>query len=109
MQPLGRWPGDFKEQVGYRKIDYALRNASWNLEWGADYGNLRNNFGLYSWEGVPDRVKQFVEFEGPVEESPEEMSRLIKKAALYFGADLVGICRVHPNWVYSHEYKYHEM
>jgi len=104
MQPLGRWPVEFKEQVGYRKIDYAFRNAAWNLEWGAGYGNLRSNFGLYSWDGVPERIEKWVEAEGPVEESPEEMSRLIKKAASFFGADLVGICRVHPNWVYSHEY-----
>jgi reductive dehalogenase len=32
------------------------------------------------------------------------MTRIVKKAAHFFGADLVGICKVHPNWVYSHEY-----
>jgi reductive dehalogenase len=32
------------------------------------------------------------------------MTRIIKKTAKFFGADLVGICRVHPNWVYSHEF-----
>jgi reductive dehalogenase len=45
-----------------------------------------------------------VECGDPVKESPEEMSRIIKNAARYFGADLVGICQVHPNWVYSHEF-----
>ena len=94
----------FKQTVGYRKIDYAFRNAGWNLEWGAGFGNSRSNFGLYSWDGVPDKIKHFVETGGPVRESPEEMGRIIKKVARFFGADLVGICRVHPNWVYSHEY-----
>ena len=32
------------------------------------------------------------------------MSGLVKNAARFFGADLVGIGKVHPNWVYSREY-----
>jgi hypothetical protein len=88
----------FQEKVGYRKIDYAFRNASWNLEWGAGFGNSRSNSGLYSWEGVNERIKHYVESGDPVTGSPEEMSRIIKKVARFFGADLVGICRVHPNY-----------
>jgi reductive dehalogenase len=94
----------FQEKTGYRKIDYAIRNAAWNLEWGAGMGNSRSNSGLYSWDGVNDKIKQYVESGDPVKESPEEMSRIVKKAARFFGADLVGICKLHPNWVYSNEY-----
>jgi reductive dehalogenase len=35
---------------------------------------------------------------------PKTVTRDIKKAALYFGADLVGICRLDRRWVYSHTY-----
>jgi epoxyqueuosine reductase len=94
----------FQEKVGYRKMDFAFRSASWNLEWDAAFGNSRSNSGLYSWEGVNDRIKHYVETGEPVKETPEEMSRHIKKVAKTFGADLVGICQVHPNWVYSHEF-----
>lgn len=94
----------FQEKMGYRKIDYSFRNASWNLEWGAGFGNSRSNSGLYSWEGVNEKIRHYVESGDPVNASPEQMSRIIKKAAQYFGADLVGICKVHPNWVYSHEF-----
>jgi reductive dehalogenase len=104
MQSLGNWPVEFSDKAGFQKIDYAFRNASWNLEWGAGYGNFRSNFGLYAWEGVPKRVQQWVEAGEPVRDSPEKMSRMVKKVARYFGADLVGICNVHPNWVYSHEF-----
>lgn len=104
MQHLGKWPAEFSEKVGFRKIDYAFRNASWNLEWGAGYGNSRSNYGLYTWDGVPKRVQQWVEAGEPVKDSPEEMGRMVKKVARYFGADLVGICKVQPNWVYSHEF-----
>ncbi len=94
----------FLEKIGYRKIDYAFRNAAWNLEWGFGFGNARSNSGLYAWEGVPAKIKRFVEAGEQVNESPKEMSRIIKKAAKFLGADLVGICKVHPNWIYSHEF-----
>ena len=94
----------FQDKMGYRKIDYAFRNASWNLEWGAGFGNSRSNFGLYSWDGVNDKIKQYVESGDQVKETPEEMSRIIKNAARFLGADLVGIGKVHPNWIYSHEH-----
>ena len=93
----------YQPKVGYRKLDYAFRNAAWNLEWGHAFGNSRSNFGLYSWDAVPAKIKRFVEAGEKVEASPEEMNRIIKKAARFLGADLVGICRVHPNWIYSHE------
>ena len=32
------------------------------------------------------------------------MTYIIKKVARFFGADLVGVCRLHPNWVYSYEF-----
>jgi len=94
----------YQPKIGYRKLDYAFCNATWNLEWGFGFGNLRSNYGLYSWEGVVERIKRYVETGDQVEESPEEMSRVIKRAARFFGAGAVGICRVHPNWVYSHEF-----
>lgn len=107
MQPYSRrFYGEvvFREKPGYRKVDYALRNAAWNLEWTYGLGNSRSNHGLYAWEGVPEKMRRWVETGGPVRESPEKMTRMVKKAARLLGADLVGITRVHPHWVYSHEF-----
>ncbi|MBA7688093.1 Epoxyqueuosine reductase [subsurface metagenome] len=36
--------------------------------------------------------------------NPQTATRDVKKAALYFGADLVGVCRLDRRWVYSHTY-----
>lgn len=94
----------FREKAGYRKIDYAFRNAAWNIEWSAGFGLFRSNSGLYAWEGVNDKIRHWVESGEPVKETPEKMSRIIKKVSRSFGADMVGICRVHPNWVYSYEF-----
>ncbi len=34
--------------------------------------------------------------------APEKATEIVKNLALTLGADMVGICRVNPNWVYSH-------
>ncbi|NOQ96319.1 MAG: reductive dehalogenase [Desulfobacterales bacterium] len=94
----------YQDRYGYRKLDYALRNAAWNIEYGFGFGTMRSNFGLFSWTEVSDKVKRFVETGGPVTNTPEANARIIKKAARFFGADLVGICSAHPNLVYSYEY-----
>lgn len=94
----------YQPKVGYRKIDYAFRNASWALEWKYGMGNARSNFGLYEWDGVPERIRPYAETGDLVKESPEEMSRIVKKVARFYGAGMVGICSVHPNWIYSHEF-----
>lgn len=94
----------YQDRYGYRKLDYALRNAAWNIEYGYAFGNMRGNHGLYSWTHVPDKAKRFVETGGPVDYSPEVNARIVKKAARLLGADLVGFCHAHPNLVYSHEY-----
>jgi reductive dehalogenase len=95
----------YQDRYGFRKLDYALRNASWNIEYDYAMGNMRGNHGLYSWTRIADKAKRFVETGDPVTHSPETNSRVIKKAARFLGADLTGICKLHPNLVYSHEYR----
>ena len=94
----------YQDKYGFRKLDYALRNASWNIEYNYARGCQRSNHGMYSWTHVPDKVKRFIATEGPVILTPEENTQAVKKAARFLGADLVGVCNVHPNLIYSHEY-----
>ena len=35
---------------------------------------------------------------------PVKLTRDLKKAAIYFGADLVGICKLEKRWIYSHSF-----
>ena len=39
---------NFQERYGYRKLDYALRNAAWNMEYDFGFGNMKSDMGLYS-------------------------------------------------------------
>ena len=94
----------YRDEIGFRKLDYAFRNSAWNLEWEYGRGNSRSNYGLYSWDEISDKQRRYIEVDDAVRESPDEMTRVVKKAARFLGASLVGIAKVHPNWIYSHEY-----
>ncbi|GAG48752.1 unnamed protein product, partial [marine sediment metagenome] len=107
MKPYGQRlyrEARYGRNAGFRQLDHAFRIAAWNIEASAGFGNIRGNSGLYSWQGVAPRFEQWLELGDQVKESPEEMSRIVKRVAHFYGADLVGICKFHPNWVYSHEY-----
>ncbi|MFC1639472.1 reductive dehalogenase [Gemmatimonadota bacterium] len=94
---------EYQDKYGFRKLDFALRNASWHIEHGYAFGNMCSNEGLYSWTHVSEKTKRFIEKDGPVEDTPAGNARVVKKAARFLGADLVGVCYAHPNLVYSHE------
>lgn len=93
-----------RDRYGYRKLDYALRNAAWNIENVFAFGGLGGDRGLYSWNDVADDVKRHAESGAPVTHSPEVNARVIKKAAHFLGADLVGVAYAHPNLIYSHKF-----
>ena len=86
---------------GYNLQDIGLRNASWFLESKFSRGIYESNFGLYSWE---DSLYQMSELpmDPPLDsENPEYNTRMIKRAAKFFGADMVGICKLDKRWIYS--------
>jgi epoxyqueuosine reductase len=94
----------YQDRPGWRKEDFALRNGAWAVEWSFGFGNSHGNTGMFAWDGVSWKIQHYIDEGGPVQKDPVQMSALVKKAALLYGADLVGIGPVHPNWVYSHEF-----
>ena len=100
----------FGKTPGYTMRDWAFSMAMWYMErwWG--FGNMVGNEGLFAW--FPDEAERALRDRmapgGKWEVSdPEEMSRNIKKAALYLGASLVGICKLDRRWLYSHRFHPH--
>jgi len=92
----------FRKVDGFQQRDYSIRNAAWHVpdifaEFKADEDRR---------EGFLDSLS--VHREGPSErgevDSPEVNSDLIKRVALAFGADLVGITSYDERWVYTHSY-----
>ncbi len=94
----------YRDRLGYRRHDCALRMGAWNLEHDMACGNSLSNSRLYSWSRVSERLKPYMEAGERMSSSPQKNSKIIKQAARFLGADLVGICGVHPHLIYSHEY-----
>jgi epoxyqueuosine reductase len=97
----------FKNDDGYTLRDWAFAMGSWYLErwWG--FGNIAGNEGLYEWFPDPSKIAERDRMQFGEKwnvNDPHEMSRIIKKAAVFLGASDVGICRVDPRWIYSHRF-----
>ena len=98
---------NFKDDDGYTMLDWAFAMGGWYLErwWG--FGNMIGNEGLYEW--FPDTSKIAERDRMPLGDKwevsdPEEMTRILKKAAMYMGASSVGVCKVDRRWIYSHRF-----
>jgi epoxyqueuosine reductase len=95
---------EFDDRLGWEHRDWAAAAAAWNLEDRHAKGNVRGNFGMYEWEGMSGKGQRIVHGGRRAQGKPEEMSRDVKRIALQFGASAAGVCRVHPAWVYSHQF-----
>ena len=80
---------------GYSHLEFARLLASWTVH---------DCFaGAFSWRRL-GRADPALMSMGQYEVTdPARMSAEIKRVARSFGADLVGICRVNPQWIYSHD------
>jgi len=93
-----------ENRPGYTLQDLAFKNAAWYLELGFAKGVISGKEGLYAWE-----AKQLGESKPPTGlkvtvDNPARMTKVIKKAARFFGASLVGICQLDRRWIYSHSF-----
>jgi len=99
-----------KKITGWDVEEYSAVAASWSIEHNFAKGLRRSDYGLYSWDS-PNNLKdknihRASELSDQTSKSPNELTQIIKGAAPHFGAAMVGICRVHPSWIYSHEFKW---
>jgi ferredoxin len=82
---------------GYTRLDYALSEASWTI-----HAALSDSF---SWERLSRSRPSLMGDQWYIErcnvEDASEMSRILKRAARFFGADLVGISGLDKRWLYE--------
>jgi len=83
---------------GYTRIDYALSEASWTVHdvWTE----------AFSWErlerpGGPSLAGDRWYRDRYEIEDPGEATLRVKKAAGFYGADLVGVAELDPRWIYA--------
>jgi epoxyqueuosine reductase len=88
-------------KTGYGVEDYSLFLSSGVSAF--QMGNAINhaNRGVTSWNSLGAKLPPGT---GKWEGSPEEATKIVKKAAKYFGAQLVGIVPLNRDWFYSKSY-----
>jgi len=91
-----------KGTPGFTLVDYAFRDAALTTAQASHSGRGQMNSGFYSWSplGVTNKPEGIQKWEA----SPEEASRVLTKAARYYGAVDVGFCDLDKRWIYSHTY-----
>ena len=109
-----RWEPELREAVrsyygivtpqdipGFRHEDISFRNAGWGLEMGFARGVIEKDFGLYSWEDNTQGVNELPEGLKFDSSDLEYNTRLVKKAAKLYGADMVGVSKLDRRWIYT--------
>lgn len=81
-------PSEIGEKKGFGKKDYAL-------SWGGRTVDYLIRANLYTRDLDIDENKIDVS-------DSSSVTRQVKSAALWYGANLAGICEVNPAWIYSH-------
>ncbi|AHF10423.1 reductive dehalogenase [Dehalobacter restrictus] len=82
---------------GFGQLEFALRGAAWSVEDDINDYHAPGfaGLGMYKWDGpVSPNKYQF--------SSPDEASKILKKASLFLGADKVGIAPYDERWIYSY-------
>ena len=97
-RPLEQW----RNARGFRRRDYALRNAAWHV---ADiFAELREDEDRRDGFLDPLSVLRDASDERADIGTPEEAARDIKQVSRVLGADLVGVTAFDERWVYSRRY-----
>jgi epoxyqueuosine reductase len=88
------------DKAGYTSEDYALRNASWYVHdvfpMGASGSNRKEP---HTWDCLASDAD---DARPSVSMDAIEATHKVKRAALFFGAALVGVCELDKRWVFSH-------
>ena len=96
----------------YTRYDCAFHNASWTLAMGLGTNGAQTDAGLFSWHQLPNvdgpGMAAFHELPrwNPEDDglTIEDVTAMIKKAAKFYGASLVGIAPMDERWFYSKIY-----
>lgn len=99
-----------RKKQGYTQLDLALSEAGWHIETAFAHDLVTHDSDLYKWDAEPLKpfggAKQDIPDEPYPVPDPAYMSQVIKRAARFLGASLVGICEVNKLWIYSHSYHF---
>jgi reductive dehalogenase len=88
-------------QPGYQVEDYSLFLAGGVTTFRMGNSINQSNRGVTSWKSLGNKLPPGIDrWEG----SAEKATRMVKRVARYFGADMVGIAPLDRRWFFSHAF-----
>jgi epoxyqueuosine reductase len=100
------------DRPGSSRLDFAFYAAAWTV--ASTLGTMSGSIdgahrGLYSITPLPGSFMSIYPFKQmepwkPENLSPQDISVIMKKAARFYGASLVGVAEVDERWIYSRSY-----
>ncbi len=81
---------------GYSRVDLALAAASWTINKHMPFA-----YQKVAKHSPQDYIPLQIKERPPENRPPQELSMVVKRAARFFGASLVGITKLDPKWVYK--------
>ncbi len=89
------------DKSSYQLKDYSLFDAGGVMTWRMGSAINHSNRGVTSWSTLGNKLPPGVDkWQG----SPEEATKMVKRVARYFGAQLVGVAPLKKQFIYSHSY-----
>jgi len=90
-------------RIGATNENMALRNAAWSVEQGYAKGGECGQFGMLKWDDdYVIRGMARIDRNTPYDASdPEHNSRVVEKAAAFFGSCATGVSRLDRRWIYT--------
>jgi len=94
-------------RIGATNENMALRNAAWSVEMGYANGVEGGQLGMLSWDDdYVIRGMARIDRDTPYDASDlGHNSRVIKKAAAFFGSAVTGVSPLDRRWIYSKGYR----
>ncbi len=96
-----------ENEQGYRREEFVLHTAAKAFYNANDtrfaVGGSGKHAGYFSLESYYDGMESFIDLGKwePEDLNPSEVAGIVKKAALFYGASLVGIAEVDQRWIYT--------
>lgn len=97
---------------GFTQLEYAMYTASWTVALALGTGETSigaGNRGLGSWtplQGTRTPISRSAGKWDPQQHGwePQEVTDIVKTAAMFFGASIVGVADLDERWMYSHRF-----
>jgi len=107
--------GIAKDKPGYRLEDIGLRRATGTALMMLNAFNVSQPNSHSQAKAVVGALLSTLPFKPPPKPpegtkanvtNTQKITAIVKKVARYFGADIIGICKLDHRWVYSHSYEF---